>query len=94
MATRTRLLRELKGATDEFLLKNVGDDLMIWQAVIQGPSDSPYSDSKFIIEFRVPENYPFAPPKARFITRIFHPNVHFDTGDICLDVLKSDWSPA
>mmetsp|Transcript_16256 Transcript_16256/g.16179 ORF Transcript_16256/g.16179 Transcript_16256/m.16179 type:complete len:91 (-) Transcript_16256:176-448(-) len=90
MATRTRLLRELKGKTEEFSLNNVGDDLMIWQAIIQGPSDSPYADGKFTIEFRVPENYPFAPPKARFITRIFHPNVHFDTGDICLDVLKSD----
>lgn len=25
---------------------------------------------------------------------MFHPNVHFRTGDICLDILKKEWSPA
>jgi len=34
------------------------------------------------------------PPKVRFRTRIFHPNVHFKTGEICLDILKNAWSPA
>jgi peroxin-4 len=28
------------------------------------------------------------------VTQIFHPNVHFRTGDICLDILKKEWSPA
>jgi peroxin-4 len=34
-----------------------------------------------------------SPPKMRFITPIFHPNVHFQTGEICMDVLKSQWQP-
>ena len=34
--------------------------------------------------------YIFAP----IITQVFHPNVHFRTGDICLDILKKEWSPA
>jgi peroxin-4 len=29
-----------------------------------------------------------------FVHQIFHPNVHFRTGDICLDILKKEWSPA
>jgi len=26
--------------------------------------------------------------------KVFHPNVHFKTGDVCLDILKKEWSPA
>jgi len=27
-------------------------------------------------------------------SQVFHPNVHFRTGEICLDILKKEWSPA
>lgn len=30
---------------------------------------------------------------CRFVTKVFHPNVHFKTGEICLDVLKDTWTP-
>eukprot|EP00957_Ditylum_brightwellii_P176346 13428100-Ditylum_brightwellii.AAC.1 len=35
------------------------------------------------------QKYPSPPPK-----KVFHPNVHFRTGDVCLDILKKEWSPA
>ena len=46
------------------------------------------------MQLEVPDNYPLHPPKATFITKVFHPNVHFKTGEICLDILKTAWTPA
>ena len=31
---------------------------------------------------------------ALFASQVFHPNIHWKTGEICLDILKGAWSPA
>lgn len=46
----------------------------------------------FKLELFLPEDYPMTPPKIRFLTKIFHPNVD-KLGRICLDVLKSNSRP-
>jgi len=42
----------------------------------------------------LPPAYPLNPPTITFTTPICHPNVHFRTGEICLDLLKTSWTPA
>ncbi|EDQ91873.1 uncharacterized protein MONBRDRAFT_17735 [Monosiga brevicollis MX1] len=60
---------------------------------LRGPSDSPYEGGVFNLELFLPADYPMAPPKVRFLTRIYHPNID-KIGRICLDVIKDKWSPA
>lgn len=48
----------------------------------------------FELRIVVGDEYPMVPPRVEFVTPVFHANVHFRTGEICLDILKRAWSPA
>jgi ubiquitin-conjugating enzyme E2 D/E len=70
-----------------------GDDLFHWEGVMNGPQESPYANGffKFTIDFT--DEYPMKPPHVRFTTKVFHPNVSA-CGEICVDILKNNWSSA
>ena len=69
------------------------NNIFNWSATILGPSDSPYAGGVFRLNIIFNEKYPFKPPKVKFVTRIFHPNIN-SNGSICLDILNVNWSPA
>ncbi len=88
-----RLKRELQN-----LIKNPppnieaapqAENLFLWEVIITGPVDTPYEGGKFKLEVIFPQEYPFHPPKVKFITKIFHPNINLK-GGICLGILQ-DW---
>ena len=89
-----RLQKELKNVnTENCIAHPVDDDLFHWNATIVGPTDTPYESGIFHLDITISSDYPFKAPVVKFKTKIFHPNINPD-GQICLDMLKDNWSPA
>lgn len=61
-------------------------------AELDGPADTPYAGGKFTVKLVIGREFPAAPPKGYFLTKIYHPNVA-PAGDICVNTLKRDWKP-
>lgn len=58
-----------------------------------GPSETPFADRKFRIRFELPDRYPLCSPSVGFLTKIWHPNIDFASGTVCLDLLNQRWTP-
>ena len=54
------------------------------RGTIQGPLGTCYEGGVFEVYIHIPNQYPFEPPKMKFITKVWHPNVSSQTGAICL----------
>jgi len=70
-----------------------GDNIFLWRVLLEGPEGTPFEGGVFSLIVEIPDAYPFKPPKVAFTTRIYHPNIN-SNGSICLDILRSQWSPA
>lgn len=68
------------------------NDISKWKVIMLGPYDSEYEGGIFVLKVKFCTKYPFNAPYVKFDTKIYHPNVGGD-GNICLDILKDNWSP-
>ncbi|XP_072040431.1 ubiquitin-conjugating enzyme E2 K-like [Amphiura filiformis] len=96
-----RIKRELTEVTtseeyakSQIKIDIVDSDLTELRGEIVGPPDTPYEGGRYLLEIKIPETYPFNPPRVRFLTKIWHPNISSVTGAICLDILKDQWAAA
>ncbi|KAI6206763.1 UBC core domain-containing protein [Aphelenchoides besseyi] len=95
-AARKRLIRDFKKLQEDPPAGISGapteDNIMVWEAIIFGPVDTPFEDGTFKLSLEFTEEYPNRPPTVKFISKMFHPNVYAD-GSICLDILQNRWAP-
>ncbi|KAF8153929.1 ubiquitin-conjugating enzyme/RWD-like protein [Crassisporium funariophilum] len=93
-AVMRRVMRELSelenNPPEGIRIQTSDEDMLDVTGLIEGPEGTPYAGGYFRVKFRFTEEFPAAPPKCWFATKIFHPNVGAN-GEICVNTLKKDW---
>mmetsp|Transcript_853 Transcript_853/g.1131 ORF Transcript_853/g.1131 Transcript_853/m.1131 type:complete len:148 (-) Transcript_853:1124-1567(-) len=90
MKERAKLEKEPLSFVTE--IDTVNNDIFKWNVTMIGPSDSPYSGGKFVVRLEFPTQYPFKQPHLVFETKVYHPSVMLETGEVCGAVLGA-WGP-
>eukprot|EP00164_Ancoracysta_twista_P002211 GFYU01002921.1.p1 GENE.GFYU01002921.1~~GFYU01002921.1.p1 ORF type:complete len:194 (+),score=43.03 GFYU01002921.1:148-729(+) len=96
---QNRLRRELEECQKDaensgVSVEPISADKCHLKGTLKGPKGTCYDGGVFQVDISLPSEYPFVPPKMFFTTKIWHPNISSQTGAICLDILKDQWSPA
>jgi ubiquitin-conjugating enzyme E2 G2 len=53
------------------------DNVFEWEAMIQGPEETPFEGGIFPATLTFPKDYPLSPPSMKFTCEMFHPNGGF-----------------
>ncbi|KAL5055705.1 hypothetical protein RYX36_036387 [Vicia faba] len=69
---RKRLMRDFKSGAPQ------DNNIMLWNAVIFGPYDTPWDGGTFKLMLQFTEDYPNKPPTVCFVSRMFHRNIYTD----------------
>ncbi|KAJ8904543.1 hypothetical protein NDN08_001061 [Rhodosorus marinus] len=103
MASQPMNSAKLRLMTDLKMMKNeppegcsaspqTDENLFVWCATVFGPPETPWEGGIYSLRLQFNENYPEKPPRVRFTSEVFHPNVYAD-GNLCLDIIGEKWSP-
>nr|CEL64296.1 TPA: Ubiquitin carrier protein, related [Neospora caninum Liverpool] len=69
-------------------------NIRIWLIEMTGVKGSPYANETYRLKVVIPPDYPFRPPTCFFLQPApVHLHV-YSNGDICLNLLGSDWRPS
>tara|TARA_B100000780_G_scaffold116698_1_gene81831 strand:+ start:574 stop:1314 length:741 start_codon:yes stop_codon:yes gene_type:complete len=94
--TVQRIAKDVKYITNNpinnIYYKHDDENIMKGYALIIGNKETPYSDGNYLFEFTFPHNYPFEPPKLKFLTSDgymrYHPNLYIN-GKVCLSIINT-----
>lgn len=76
------------------------ENMLNAKAIIIGPKDTPYENGVLLFSIEFPTNYPFSPPKVKYISSSkfrIHPNLYVGQphnnfeGKVCLSIINT-WS--
>ena len=62
------------------------DNFLLWNFVMIGPPETYYEGGIFNGTIEFPKEYPIRPPKLKFSSNMYHPNIYKD-GNVCISIL-------
>ena len=69
------------------------ENFLVWEGVIHNLPGAEHANKKYSLSITCSENHPFKPPTLRFNSKVKCENI-LRNGDVCMDILYTDWSPA
>lgn len=75
-----------------FIRSDLINNMITYQAQQMIIVGTPYEGGVFRCKLVLDADFPASPPKAYFLTKIFHPNIATN-GSVCVNTLKKDWKP-
>eukprot|EP01117_Protostelium_nocturnum_P019692 TRINITY_DN859_c2_g1_i2.p1 TRINITY_DN859_c2_g1~~TRINITY_DN859_c2_g1_i2.p1 ORF type:complete len:121 (+),score=34.57 TRINITY_DN859_c2_g1_i2:200-562(+) len=83
-------LMELKKNPVDGFSAGLFDDSNVfeWEILIMGPPDTLYEGGFFKASLIFPPQYPNLPPRMKFLSEMWHPNV-YENGDVCISILHA-----
>lgn len=69
------------------------NDLRKYRGVILGSGI--YEGGFYRVSVEIPRNFPFYPPIVVWLTKVWHPNISFESpGRVCESIFNRDWTPS
>jgi len=83
----------MKLMMSDFEVIMADDSVTEFSVKFRGPKESPYENGVWKIRVELPPTYPYKSPSIGFVNKMYHPNVDYASGSVCLDVINQTWSP-
>ena len=91
-----RLVKDIKDITnnpiENIYYRHDDTNMLKGYAMVYGPSDTIYRYGAYLFEFNFPTDYPYSPPKLKYLTNDgitrFHPNL-YRSGKVCISILNT-----